>query len=198
MPTASVNVSASIAGLSFSGSTNKTGASQIGHEVVLDPAKAGVLTTRTDNDTGAVTLSNGHGITQGMVVDLYWDGGYRKNVDVGVVSTNVVQIDGGAGDNLPIATTAITLCQQTVIDSDFDGTLVLTFATCASKRSVVDFKKNDNTSIYSVLIPAGGMWYWSYGNSANPLDDTVGKISVSHDDASNPCTVKIGVLYSGA
>lgn len=86
----------------------------------LVAAQTGTLATRTDDNTGVATLSTGHGIITGNKVDVYWSGGVRYGMDA-TVSTNAVTIDGGAGDNLPIATTAVTVVKQTVIEINFDG-----------------------------------------------------------------------------
>lgn len=84
----------------------------------LPLAKVGELTTRTDNETGTLTMDTGHGITTGARLDLYWadgDGagtpGSRRGITVGTVSGNTVPIgadNSGSGDNLPLVNTAIT------------------------------------------------------------------------------------------
>ena len=68
-------------------------------EVALPIAKAGTLTTRTEDDTGEATLGAGHGITTGAIVDIYWSGGRRYGVTVGTVAGNVVPFGapGGTG-----------------------------------------------------------------------------------------------------
>ena len=81
----------------------------------------GSLTTRTDNDTGVVTLATGHGIQTNDVVDVYWAGGVRYGMTA-TVATNAVTVDGGAGDNLPDALTTITaVVEQIDWEMDFDG-----------------------------------------------------------------------------
>ena len=81
----------------------------------------GALGTRTDNDTGVVQLSTGHGILTADVVDVYWVGGVRYGMDA-TVSTNDVTIDGGAGDNLPAEDFAIAaVVKQLGWEVNFDG-----------------------------------------------------------------------------
>jgi hypothetical protein len=91
----------------------------------LVAAQTGTLTTRTDDDTGEATLSTGHGITTGVVVDIYWAGGVRYGVTVGTVAGNVVPFGApggtGSGDALPVQTTAVTVVVQTTIEVNFDG-----------------------------------------------------------------------------
>ena len=99
----------------------RTNSGPIGLEDTLNTAKTGTLTTRTDNNTGTLTMTAGHGITTGQIVDIYWDGGVQRTVTVGTVATNSVPIDGGIGDNLPSATTAVTVCVQKAINLAIDG-----------------------------------------------------------------------------
>ena len=93
----------------------------IGLEDTLNAAKSGTLTTRTDNNTGTLTMAGGHGFTDGQIIDIYWSGGVQRSVTVGTVATNSVPIDGGIGDNLPTATTAITAMVQKSINLAIDG-----------------------------------------------------------------------------
>ena len=93
----------------------------IGLEDTLNPAKSGSLTTRSDNNTGELTMATGHGITTGQIIDLYWDGGVQRSVTVGTVSVNAVPIDSGIGDNLPADETAITAVVQKSINLAIDG-----------------------------------------------------------------------------
>src|SRR5678815_5092823 len=93
---------------------DKTGAN------VLAAAKVGQLTTRTDNDTGTLTMVAGHGITTGARLDIFWEEagvkGARYGVTVGTVATNSVPFDLGAGDNLPTNLTACLLYTSDAAD----------------------------------------------------------------------------------
>lgn len=99
----------------------RTNSGPIGLEDTLNAAKTGTLSTRTDNNTGTLTMDTGHGITTGQIIDIYWSGGVQRTVTVGTVATNSVPIDGGIGDNLPSATTAITAVVQKAINLAIDG-----------------------------------------------------------------------------
>lgn len=71
----------------------------------VDAATAGTLTTRTDADTGVITLSGGHGLSSGTG-DVFWNDtttgikGSRRGM-TWTVSVNALTVDGGAGDDLP-------------------------------------------------------------------------------------------------
>jgi len=99
----------------------RTNSGTIALEDTLNTAKAGTLSTRTDNNTGTLTLESGHGITDGQIIDVYWSGGVQRTVTVGTVSGTSVPIDGGIGDNLPTAATEITACVQKAINLAIDG-----------------------------------------------------------------------------
>ena len=82
---------------------------------------AGTLTTRTDDDTGVLTLTSGHGVMTGNEVDVYWgeDGEHsRLEMTVGTVSGTTVPIDGGTGDNLPATSTAVHVINKSAALGD--------------------------------------------------------------------------------
>lgn len=112
----------------------RTNTGTIALEDTLNSAKAGVLTTRTDDNTGTLTMTTGHGITTGQIVDIYWSTGVQRTVTVGTVSVDSVPFDLGIGDVLPIATTAVTVCVHKSMNLAIDG---------------------DNTDILAVIIETG-------------------------------------------
>ena len=99
----------------------RTNSGIIGLLDTLDPAKTGTLSTRTSDTVGTLTMTTGHGITTGQIIDIYWSGGVRFGVTVGTVSVDSVPFSLGSGDNLPIATTAITAVVQKAINLAVDG-----------------------------------------------------------------------------
>jgi hypothetical protein len=101
---------------------SRSGSGSVGIDETLPDAQAGVLTTRSDDNTGTITMGSGsHTIATGNVVDIYWAGGVQYGVTVGTVSTTSVPIDSGIGDNLPASTTAVTVVPQTTIGVAIDG-----------------------------------------------------------------------------
>jgi len=203
MPTGSIGQIASVGGLSIQSTVTRTASSQIGHESdpQLPAAKAGTLTTRTDDNTGVVTLAAGHEIEVGDVVDVYWSGSgnYRYGMDVTVVDGNDVTVDGGAGANLPAEDTAVTVGVQVAIDTDFDGDLVKMIVACSTYRGHIAFRDATPTVLKEAELPAGEAWGWiSDQGIANPLaGNPVNDIKVSNGDSSGTATLRIGVLYDG-
>lgn len=117
MPTLSYSVSLG----SIARSVNRTGDSRIDAEISLPAGKAGTLTTRTDDNTGVVTVSSGHGITTSDTVDVYWSTGRRYGVDVTAQDSTTITIDLGSGDVLPSTSTAVVIVKQVAFNLALDG-----------------------------------------------------------------------------
>lgn len=174
---------------------------QIAARPPVAPAKTGTLSTRTDNDTGTLTMAGGHGITTGARLDIYWTGGSRRGVTVGTVATNSVPFDGGAGDNLPIATTPITAMVPVeeplpatgndvvgiLIASDVYGTIVL--ADGSDEELLVKQiggSANDAEKAYA--------WY-AARDPVNPIaGDTVAKVFFSHGSSTLTADMRAALL----
>lgn len=80
-------------------------------------AKAGVLTTRTDANTGVVTVQSGHGITDADTVDLYDGNGQliRHGMDVTATTSTTITIDVGTGEDLPTQGSAVRITKPTLV-----------------------------------------------------------------------------------
>lgn len=157
-------------GISFTSRATRTADSHIGHSHELAAAVAGVLSVRTDNDTGSV-LSSGHGFGGGEVVDIFWDGGRRYGVTLGLTDVDNFTIDLGAGDNLPVITTPLTVCEQTVIDTDFDGDLLVAILASSTQKGCLCFRSAGPVVELVIDLVAGEMYQWlSDTGLTNPLD----------------------------
>lgn len=106
---------------SINQSVVRSGDSKIELEVSLPAGKSGTLTTRTDANTGVVTVSSGHGITDTDTVDVYWSGGRRYGVDVTATDSTTISIDLGSGDDLPSTSTAVVIVKQVPFNLALDG-----------------------------------------------------------------------------
>ncbi len=201
MPTASMQRSVSVGGISISGKLERDGDQQVSVQPsAIAAAKAGTLTTRADDNTGSATLNTGHGIVDSDVVDVYWTGGKRYGMTVGSVATNVVPIDGGAGDNLPTETTALTLCKQVEVDiANFSGDDLVAIAAKMTRRGHIHFQETGGTGLLSVEIAAANeVWGWCEDDGfTNPLASAaVGKLKVSNADSAGTNTLQLGILMA--
>jgi hypothetical protein len=122
MPVATYGITLQIGSVSIQKTVARQGTGEAVAEVDLLPGAAGELTTRTDDDTGTVTMDAAeHGIETGEIADIYWTGGRRYGVTVGTVAGTAVPIDAGAGDNLPITTTEMVVVRQQQVNISIDG-----------------------------------------------------------------------------
>lgn len=205
MPQIQSPISASIGGVSISRTISRTGSGVIAVEETLPAAKAGTLTTRTDDNTGEATLSGGHGITDGMIVDVYWSGGVRYGMTVGTVASNVVPIDLGAGDVLPAQATAITLVQQVPITVSIDGDNVkhITFSiettdTSLTTKGHILFEDAAGDDIAEIDLTANEPQQYDIQGGAitNPFTgDPITIIRATNANSSVAATLKIVGVY---
>lgn len=133
-----------------------------GVEDTIPVAWAGSLTTRTDANTGTITLDDAdHLITTSSVVDIYWDGGSRRGVNVGTVSTTSVPFDVGLGDDLPIADTDVQVCLVQAYSRDFDGDDVSSLVASAdSTKATIVLKgtlTDDTALAFGTSSPAAAL-----------------------------------------
>jgi hypothetical protein len=177
---------------------------------VLAAAKVGQLTTRTDDNTGTLTMASGHGFTDGQRLDVYWSGGVRRGMTIGTVATNSVPVDLGAGDVLPTNLTAVTAQVPSEEAFAVEGDDLDFIAARSNRRAVVTFTDGSNAELFAVVGELGGAnggaYQWrdpvkppipSDGGVTNPLaGDTVAKVFVSNGDSSGTCIVQVTTGHS--
>jgi len=164
--------------------------------VSLPAGNAGTLSTRTDANTGVVTLSAGHGVQTGNKVDVYWDGGMRYGMTA-TVSGNDVTIDAGGGDDLPDESEAVVLTKQVTISLEFNSNNLVVIAAVADQRTHLEFHDGATTSILGKELTADEAWSHIAGMGyANPFgSQVVEEIRASNGSATAVATLKIGGLY---
>lgn len=185
-----------VGGITINGETTIESASGLPPTIVaLAAAKIGALTTRTDDDTGELTMAAGHGLVTGKI-DVNWIGGARRGMDA-VVDANAIAIDGGDGDNLPADETAITATAQTTVNVDFPGTALKMIGVKPTCRANVDFQLANGTSLKAYDVPAGAMVTWVEGEGeTTPIDGLVGQVVVSAAEATDGNITVIGLFDS--
>lgn len=174
MPTGNVSLSCTIAGVSISSTITRTGEGAVSQEVTLAAGEAGSLTTRTSDSAGTITMDAATVIETADEVDVFWASGKRYGVTVGTVSGTTVPISGGAGDNLPVQDTALTISVRTSINMDFDGDQVKQMVISSSGRASTEFLTSGSVSIKAVETPAGEFWLFADGQGeTNPFASNV-------------------------
>lgn len=198
-----VSGSASVGGRQYSQSTLVSAARAPAFEETLAAAKGGTLTVRTDDDTGTLTMDSGHGILTGNRLDVYWtntDGtvGARRGMTVGTVATNSVPIDGGLGDNLPLAATSMRAMVPKEVAFPLTGNDVKSVMVNGQRAgSSFVFTTSGNVAVYGNTIrTAGGSSIWYDGSGVtNPMaGQTVTKVFVSHGDTASSGQIRGDVL----
>lgn len=150
----------------------------------LGPAKPGTLSVRGSNTTGTVAMTTGHGLSTGRM-DLFWDGGARYGV-TGTVTGDNIAVASGAGDNLPVLTTAITVAVPqkepfVVVAADMDMLLV----GCPTGQNFpvwAIFLDGSDAVVASVYVSGSSDAYrWDSDNGAvTPFATNVASVYLSH------------------
>lgn len=195
MATASRNHTNIIAGLAFNNADSLTADGELAVNPTLAAAKVGALTTRTDANTGELTMAASHGITTGVRLDVYWSGGSRYGMTVGTVATNQVPIDGGAGDDLPADETAITAMIPVEETFDLVGNDATAIGAAGDAAFTVVFVDGSDAAHLAVAKYAAGGYSWLTGDGTNPIaGDTITDVFLSHGSSSGAVNVRAAAL----
>jgi hypothetical protein len=199
MPSASLNVELSAAGVSINGNMTRTGDGGIGVEPTIAVAHVVGSWVKTDADTAAGSLTGGHGLATGTF-DVYWTGGARFDVPV-TITTNTLALDGGTGDDFPASANAtVVLAPQTAFNVSIDGDALevlgmkLVFSdTSLSTAGRVLLEDAANDDIASVELVANVPQIWDIDAGANNpfTGDPITHAKASHANTSATATLKI-------
>lgn len=194
--TARVSYAHRLAGKTYTEQRDITGEHHKGTSQSVAAAKAGALTTRTDDNTGELTMAASHGITTGQRLDLYWEGGSRRGITVGTVAGNAVPIDLGSGDNLPTESTEITAMvpvEESLVITGDDLKLLVASST---KRGQIVLEDSGGEELH-IPLEAGSVYDWhTLKGSTNPIaGDSITKAFLSHEDSAAASTMSLGVLH---
>lgn len=193
-----------LAGETFAQSVVKTTGGTILHKVSVPVAEPGTLTTRTDADTGVVTITNAsHTIENADRVDAYWtESGVEKSrygMAVTNVSSALVTIDGGAGDDLPVQDDPISVAVCVRMDVDLAGSTAKAIIMSSAYRGQFAFV-GSTTNHYVRTVGDSRVVSWDdEDGSTNPiLGDTIDTVYVSHSNAIAAQTMKVGIAYDNS
>lgn len=159
----------------------------MGIEPVQTTLPAGVAAatwTKTDGDTAAATLNEGHGLSSGTYA-VFWAEGIRYGVTA-TIADNDVTLEGGGGDDFPDSDTAAVISRELTIPSEFDGDDVTVIAAKSTKRTHLRFIDSDSALVGAQLelsanVPWG--WFTAFG-AVNPLTgNAVASIRVACGEA---------------
>ena len=172
-----------------------TGTNLLSVEQDMPAAKVGSLTTRTDANTGTLTMAASHGITTGAKLDLYWVGGKRLGMTVGTVATNSVPIDLGAGTDLPTLNTAITAMVPVSFPIVATGNDVVGIEAYSAVDADILITDVSDASLLALETDEDG-YSWSYASGVtNPVaGDAIAKVFFSHGDSTGARRMRLQLL----
>jgi hypothetical protein len=196
MSQASINVVANILGQTVPIQITRSQDGNAAWTPSVAVGNAGTLSTRTDNDTGVVTLSAGHGILTNDKVDVFWSGGRRYGMTA-TVNVNAVTVDLGSGDNLPALNTAVVVCKRQVVNAAFDPDDMAVLLVTANRRVSIVFVDAGGATLLALDLGAGEccLW-WTNSGIARPMSgNPVAAIWASNGDATAAADITIAVVY---
>jgi len=203
MPTNTLQVVASVGGVTIQGTISRTEEGQISQEVALPKADKGTLSTRTSDTAGTLTMADaGHGISTGDKIDIFW---YASGVlkcgygaTVGTVAGTSVPFTAASGDVLPALDSAVTADVIVEVNTDFDGDDLALILLSSSRDGHFNFVDSTPTSLEQrKLLDGEPFWWYTDCGYTNPLTgNPVDKLYLTNADGDNAATAKLGVQYS--
>lgn len=197
--TGKCNQTLSLPGVSISTTIDRSASGGVPpQDVAVPAAKAGTLSTRTNNTDGELTMTDtDHGIETGDKITIFWAGGIAYQATVGTVVAKVVPFTGAKGDNLPAKDTAITAGVIAVLDVDFDGDKLKMFAAMSNRRGHVVFEDSGDAVLSAAELVANEPYLYIDGVTAtNPLTgNPVDEVHVANGDATAAASFKMGGVY---
>lgn len=200
MPTLNYGVSLSGGGISINQATPRTADAIDAREVSLPVASSGTLSTRTDNDTGVLTVGSGHGITTSDLADVYWSGGARFGMTVSGSGSTTIGVDGGTGDNFPSEAAAITVDAQVQVNAAVNGDEVeilgmqmLRTTPNSTARGHASFQESDNTEIAEMEFSGSVPQVHDIAGGATNIftGDPIAKVMISNGSSTETATFKL-------
>jgi hypothetical protein len=193
----------------FSSTVARTGDGPIAAEVSVTNSAAVGSWVKSDANTGAGALTEGHGLSSGKC-DVYWTGGRRYDVDA-TIAVNAIGVDAGTGDDYPDSdNTTVVVCMHQQVNLTIDGdsvnfiALLLESTTAASTaRGHIHCEDADGDVIADVDLDANEPRLWDFDTGVatnddgldNPFaGDIITTVFVTTDSASETITLKVAGL----
>jgi hypothetical protein len=180
--TADISIRTRVAGVNIDATIRRTDELEQAFRTTMAAGRAGTLSTRTDDNTGIVTVASGHGITDTDTVAVFWEGGSRHGVDVTATTSTTISIDLGAGTNLPAAATAVVIAKEIEHTLAIIGDDIIVMGIGCQNRVSVNFRDSGDASLlrYDIAANEGRLWV-SSSDVTNPLaTDTVANVVIAN------------------
>ena len=139
-------------------------------QVALDAGIAGVLTTRTSDSVGVITVAEGHGITTSDTLGVFWTAASRYGVTITATTATTITIATGAGTVLPAVSSVVTIGKEVITSLGHIGDDLKIFAVHSPNRLSANIRDVTPATIEALDIAAKESWaYISNFSGANPF-----------------------------
>ncbi len=175
--------------MSAASQTDRTGGAANNISEPVPVAVAGVLSTRTDGDSGIITSAE-HPFTEGTgTLFMFWAGGCAWRYDETAHDANTFTIDvgvnGGSTGVLPAEGSAVTVCLATSLVASIDGDNMKMFAALCDQRCIL-YCKDVNAALVGapIVLGANDAFVW------RSATDDLGNVTTSYANqlTGNPVT----------
>ena len=189
MPQVTLSLAANGLGSSINNSVTRTGDGGSAAEIAVVAGKTGTVTTKNTASDADLTMDSGHGLSDALVVDVYWAAGGRYGMTTSGLAGDNINVAGGTGDDMPVATTAIVVSVRTyfnaLIDGDELGLLVMqNFYAASSTTSTAHVTLLDATltEVEGITLTGRNARFWDItGGDSNVFTGA----PITHGYASN-------------
>lgn len=191
---ARIRVQTSVAGISLESTIVRNEELEQAVQVELAAGIAGVLSTRTDNDAGVLTVGSGHGVTTDDSIAIFWADGSMYSGNVTATTATTITFDSGLGDDLPDAASAVVIGVEQSHSFSIVGDNLVVLAIQCPNRSIVQFFDSTTLDlVYDMEADEGRLWISDQGVT-NPLaTDNTDSVKVANGETT-ATTLKIGTL----
>ncbi len=125
------------------------------------------LSTRTDADSGILTVASGHGVTVNDALDVFWTAGKVHAMSVTAQDATTITIDGGSGDALPVVDSPVGIRLSAKITARITRSITEAMADVDSHMKggpyTVPLAKSDSsipTVITRITTKIAGVWLY--------------------------------------
>ena len=168
--TGKVNISYRVGGAVVDAVIERTDEQGATTQVALDAGIAGVLTTRTSDSVGVITVAEGHGLTTSDTLGVFWTAASRYGATITATTSTTISIATGAGTALPAASSVVTIGKEVITSLGHVGDDLVIFAVHCTNRMIANIRDTTPATIIALDITARESWaYISNFSGTNPF-----------------------------
>lgn len=163
-------------------------------ETGVNSAATGYLIERTSDVAGKLFMADGLNFEIGQKLDLYWDVGSRRHVEIVAVTDEHWSFSGGAGDVLPVINSRLSVGTPQEFDMPFVGDEVRAIVAFMRDRGSIVFLDGSGAVMHGVEVDQKGIYLWIIGDTEpNPLDSKVIDRVLVSQSSNRPSLMRLGI-----